>query len=205
MDQARLRLLRSSLLASAALVACSAAPAQSAGSAAITLHFDPATTEIHYTLGGTLHRVHGTFALKLGQLAFDPASGVAQGQILVDAASGHSGDKKLDAKMQKDVLESQTYPELFFHPEKSAGTLKPNSEQHLTLIGSFNIHGGDHPLKIDALVTLHGDQAVATTEFDVPYVDWGMKDASTMLMRAKSVHITMVAHATVEGVKGEQP
>ncbi len=201
-DQARLRLLRYPLLVSAALAACTAATAQSADIPAITLRFEPATTEIHYTLGGALHRVHGTFALKLGQLAFDPATGVAQGQILVDAASGHSDDKKLDAKMQKDVLESQTYPELFFHPEKSAGTLKPDSEQHLTLIGSFNIHGGDHPLKIDALVTVHGDQAVATTEFDVPYVDWGMKDASTMLMRDKRVHISIVAHAKVEGLRG---
>jgi polyisoprenoid-binding protein YceI len=186
----------------------SAAWAQS-DSPAITLHFDPATTEIHYTAGGALHRINGTFALKGGQLAFDPATGVAQGQILVDAASGHSNDKKFDARMQSVVLESQKYPELFFHPEKSVGMLKPGpeqqGEQHVTLIGSFNIHGGDHPLKVDTLITLHGDQATAKTEFDVPYVDWGMKDASTMLMHDKHVHITMVAHATVEGLTGAKP
>jgi hypothetical protein len=107
--------------------------------------------------------------------------------------------------MQSEVLESQKYPELFFHPEKSAGTLKPESEQHLTLIGSFNIHGGDHPLKVDTLIAVHGDQATAKTEFDIPYVDWGMKDASTLLMHDKHVHITMVAHATVEGLTGAQP
>jgi polyisoprenoid-binding protein YceI len=168
---------------------------------AITLHFDPATTEIHYTAGGALHHVHGTFALKGGQLAFDPATGVAQGQILVDAASGHSNDKKLDARMQNEVLESQKYPEIFFHPEKSTGTLKRDDEQHVTLIGSFNMHGTDHPLKVDTFITVHGDQATAKTEFDVPYVAWGMKDASTMLMHDKTIHITMLAHATVEGLK----
>ena len=168
---------------------------------AITLHFDPATTEIQYTAGSTLHHVHGAFALKAGQLAFDPATGIAQGQILVDAASGHSNDKKFDAKMQNEVLESQKYPELFFHPEKSTGTLKRDDEQHVTLIGSFNMHGTDHPLKVDTFITVHGDQATAKSEFDVPYVAWGMKDVSTMLMRDKTIHITMVAHATVEGLK----
>ncbi|HEY0784245.1 MAG TPA: YceI family protein [Acidobacteriaceae bacterium] len=171
---------------------------------AITLHFDPVRTEIHYTAGSALHRLHGTFALKGGLLAFDPATGVAQGQILVDAASGHSDgnkDRKLDAKMQNEVLESQKYPELFFHPEKSVGTLKQGSEQQLTLIGSFNAHGADHPLKVDTFITLHGDQATARAEFDVPYVEWGMKDESTMLMRDKRVHISMQAHATVEGLK----
>jgi len=184
-----------------ALAATAAASAQSATHSTLILHFDPATTEIHYAAGGALHRIHGTFALKGGQLAFDPATGVAQGQILVDAASGHSQDKKFDAKMQNEILESQRYPEIFFHPEKSVGTLTSQGEQHLTLIGSFNIHGADHPLKVETLVTMQGDQATAKTEFDVPYVEWGMKDASTLLMHAKSVHISMVAHATVEGLK----
>ena len=202
MHPTRSRTLVSSLAASMLLLA-SALPsyAQAPANPAITLHFDPAKTEIHYEAGSALHRVHGSFALKGGELAFDPATGVAQGQILVDAASGHSNDKKFDARMQGEILESNKYPEIFFHPEKSVGTLKYDDEQHLTLIGSFNIHGGDHPLKVDTFVTVHGEQATAKTEFDIPYVDWGMKDASTMLMRDKRVHVTMLAHATVEGMK----
>ncbi len=198
--QARLH-LRTLLAALPVLcVASAAALAQAADNPAITLHFEPASTEIRYLAGGALHHVQGSFALKGGQLAFDPATGVAQGQILVDAASGHSNDKKFDAKMQ-EVLESQKYPEIFFHPEKAVGTIKHDNEQHVTLIGSFNIHGSDHPLKVETFITVHGDEATAKTEFDVPYVDWGMKDASTLLMRDKHVHITMVAHATVEGLK----
>ncbi len=193
------------MCAGAALGMVSLAGAQTAANPAITLHFDPATTEIHYTAGSALHRVQGSFTLKSGQLAFDPSTGVAQGQILVDAASGHSNDKKFDEKMQSQVLESQTYPELFFHPEKSVGTVKRDNEQHMTLIGSFNIHGGDHPLKVEAFIMVHGDEATAKTEFDVPYVEWGMKDQSTMLMRDKRVHITMTAHGTVEGLREEKP
>ena len=201
-DQRRFPHLRNLFLTLTAVCLGATARAQTAANPAITLHFEPAATEIHYTIGSALHTVHGTFALKGGQLAFDPATGVAQGQILVDAASGHSDkDKKLDEKMQNEVLESQKYPELFFHPEKSVGTLKENDEQHVTLIGSFNIHGGDHPLKVDTFIIVHGDEATAKAEFDVPYVEWGMKDASTMLMRDKKIHITMVAHAKVEGLK----
>ena len=192
-------------LAALSLLGGLSSVAQAQADSAITLHFDPATTEIHYTAGGALHHVNGTFALKGGMLAFDSATGVAQGQILVDAASGHSNDKKLDARMQNEILESQKYPEIFFHPEKSVGTVKENDEQHMTLIGSFNIHGGDHPLKVEAFIIVHGDEATAKTEFDVPYVDWGMKDASTMMMHDKRVHITMVAHAKVEGMKAAKP
>jgi polyisoprenoid-binding protein YceI len=192
------RCMRKPLALLLAVAATGAAAAQTAARPTLTLHFNPATTEIHYSAGGALHRIHGTFALKFGQLALDQATGVAQGQILVDAASGHSNDSKLDQKMQTQVLESQKYPEIFFHPEKSVSTPAGQGEQHLTLIGSFNIHGADHPLKVETLLTMQGDQAAATTDFDVPYVEWGMKDASTMLMRAKSIHISMVAHATVE-------
>jgi hypothetical protein len=180
------------------------ADAQTGASKTETLHFESGSSQIHYTAGSALHRVHGEFALKGGLLAFDPATGVAQGQILVDAASGHSNDKKLDAKMQSRVLESEKYPEIFFHPEKSVGRLKEGSEQHLTLIGSFNIRGSDHPLKVDTLVTLQGSEATLKAEFDVPYVEWGMKEESTLFMHDKKVHISVLAHAMVEGAKGEK-
>ncbi len=194
--------LRRAVFSCVFLVAgCSLAAAQTAP--AVTLHFDPARTEIHYTAGTPLHRVHGTFTLKGGLLSFDPATGVAQGQILADAASGHSDgskDAKLDAQMQNEVLESGKYPEIFFHPEKSVGRLKDGTEQTLLLIGSFNMHGTDHPLKLETHVTLHGTEAVGKADFDVPYVEWGMRDLSTVLFHARVVHISVITHATVEGM-----
>jgi polyisoprenoid-binding protein YceI len=169
---------------------------------AVTLRLDPATTEIHFTTGGLFHK-RGVFKLKLGQIAFDPSTGVAQGQVLVDAASGATGDKKFDAKMQNEVLESQKYPEIFLHAEKVTGTLK-QGEQHLSLSGSFNMHGADHPLKVDADVTIKGEAAIAKTSFTVPYTAWGMKDESTLLMRGKDVRVDVVAHGTVEGLKKQE-
>ena len=70
--------------------------------------------------------------------------------------------------------------------------------------GSFNIHGADHPLKLDIQVKLDGNQATATTHFSVPYVAWGMKDPSNFVLRVgKEVDIDIVAHGTVEGLSAK--
>ena len=70
---------------------------------------DPAQTEIHWKLGG-LHPVHGTFKLKSGEFLFNPATGIAEGEILVDATTGESGNPDRDKRMHDEVLESNRYP-----------------------------------------------------------------------------------------------
>jgi polyisoprenoid-binding protein YceI len=195
-------LLRGTRLLSLVAVACfwaQASPAQSHGSK-IAVHLDPQQTEIHWTLKSTLHTVHGTFKLKGGAITLDPATGAAEGQILVDVTSGESGDNSRDSKMQKEVLESQKYPEAFFHPVKFTGSLNPAGSQTVTVDGTFNIHGADHPLTLQLQVEINGSAATAKTQFVVPYVQWGMKDPSTLILRAdKQVDVKVVAHGTVEG------
>ena len=52
--------------------------------------------------------------------------------------------------MQNEVLESEKYPEAFFHPLKISGVLKQDAgTQNVTVSGTFNIHGADHPLTVD--------------------------------------------------------
>lgn len=166
----------------------------------VQVHLDPATTEIHWTLGASTHTTHGTFKLKGGLLTFDPATGVASGELLVDLSTGESGNADRDATMKKDVLESGKYPEAFFKPTKISGNVKTGSTQTVTAEGAFNIHGADHPLVLKIEVKLEGNQATATTHFTVPYVSWGMKDPSVFLLRvAKNVDVDVVAHGTVEG------
>jgi len=167
----------------------------------ITVHLDPTATEIHWALSGNTHATHGTFKLKGGLVAFDPVTGVAEGEVLVDLASGDSGNEDRDAKMHREVLESDKYPGAFFHPAKITGTLKRATTQTVSAEGPFNIHGADHPLKLQIQVKLDGNQATATTHFSVPYVAWGMKDPSNFLLRVgKEVDVDIVAHGTVEGV-----
>jgi polyisoprenoid-binding protein YceI len=180
------------------------ASAQSPAAQKITVHFDPALTEIHWTLTGNAHDTHGIFKLKGGVVSYDPATGAAQGELLVDVTSGESGDKKRDAKMQNDVLESNKFPEAFFHPVKIEGAVKPGTTQTISVGGTFNIHGADHPLKLEIHLNLNGTQATATTHFSVPYVAWGMKDPSNFILRVgKEVAVDVVAHGSIEGLPTE--
>ena len=198
-------LLSLAVLAGAGSPAALAQQAESpavAGDSARTasVHLDPARTTITFT-AGTLRRIHGTFQLKGGVFALDSKSGVAQGEVLVDASSEKSSDAKLDKKLQGETLESTKYPGIFFHLEKVTGSLPAkDGEQHLKLQGSFNIHGADHDLTVDVDAVRSGPEILFTSTFTVPYVKWGMKDASTFFMRDRNVRITVESHGTVEGM-----
>src|SRR5690242_15210846 len=71
-----------------------------------TFTLDPAQTKVNFSVDSTLHTVHGDFRLQRGSIQFDNATGQAGGAIVVDAASGQSGNDGRDKKMHKDVLES---------------------------------------------------------------------------------------------------
>ena len=51
-----------------------------------SIELDPARTIVSFTLADILHTVRGTFKLKSGSLRFDPSSGLASGEIIVDVA-----------------------------------------------------------------------------------------------------------------------
>jgi polyisoprenoid-binding protein YceI len=188
---------------SLAFAQASAQPDSTPGPKQITVHFDSSQTRILWTLRDLLHTVHGTFQLKGGVLTFDSATGAAEGELLVDLDSGDSGDKTRDRLMKKNVLETTTYPEAIYHPEKISGSLKPGSVQQLTIDGTFTIHGKDHPLQLVASAQMTDPTHVtATAHFVVPYVAWGMKDPSTFLLRVgKQVEVDVKAQGTVEGLQ----
>jgi polyisoprenoid-binding protein YceI len=167
----------------------------------VTVSLDPAATAIHWTLSGNTHTTHGTFRLKGGQIVFDPATGEAQGEVLVDLTTGESGNSSRDSRMQADVLESAKYPQASFHPTRIVGVVKAGATQTLNAEGTFTIHGADHRLELKIQVKVDGNRATATTHFSVPYVAWGMKDPSTFLLRVgKEVAVDVVAEGTVEGL-----
>jgi polyisoprenoid-binding protein YceI len=160
---------------------------------------DPAQTEIHWKLSG-IHSTRGTFKLKSGEFIFDPSTGVAEGEILVDATTGESGNADRDKRMQDEVLESNRYPAIFFHPTQLKGGFKPGeSTQQVQAQGTFNIHGADHALELPLKVETAGDMVTATTRFTVPYVAWGMKNPSKFLLHvSKQVDIEVTAKGTIK-------
>lgn len=171
----------------------------SAQNKGLKVQLDPAQTEIHWKLGG-LHTTHGTFKLKSGEFFFNPATGVAEGEILVDATSGASGNTDRDKRMHAEVLESNRYPAIFFHPGHLKGEYRQvEGLQNLVTDGTFNIHGADHPLELPLTVQVAGNTVTASTKFTVPYVAWGMKDPSRFLFRVdKQVEIEVTAKGTIK-------
>jgi len=160
---------------------------------------DPAQTKIAWTLGATMHTVHGTFKLKSGVVKFDPKTGDASGEIVVDALSGESGNHDRDADMHNKVLESKRYPEINFVPRRVVGSLAERGKSNLEVRGTFTIHGADHDFTLPMTVQKTGDTVTASSSFVVPYQDWGMKNPSKTFLHVESkvdVSVSAVGHLT---------
>jgi polyisoprenoid-binding protein YceI len=156
-------------------------------SAEIVLTMDSKQSKTSWTVDSTLHTVHGEFALKGGTLRFDPATGRAAGEILVYATSGDSGNASRDARMHKEILESAKYPDVVFRPTQFDGKLTTSGQSEGNLHGIISIHGAEHEIVVAVHANLAGDHWTGTAKFDVPYVKWGMKDASNFLLKVKPV------------------
>ncbi len=172
-----------------------------------SVQLDPARTRIEFTLGDVLHTVHGTFQLKGGTLQFDPANGVIGGALVVDATSGDSGSRSRDKKMNKEVLESSKYPEIIFTPQRFTGHLNPQGTSQVAVQGLFRIHGADHPITLMMPVHITGNQLTATTHFEIPYEQWGMKNPSTFILRVSNkvyIDLTAVGRITTTQVSARK-
>ena len=177
-------------LALAALACSVAAFAQET-----VLQFDAARTKVEFTLEDVLHTVHGSFALKRGDIRFD-AAGNASGELVVDAASGQSGSAARDHRMHSLVLESARYPEIVLRPEHVEGKVAIEGPSQVVLHGTFAIHGQTHDITVPLEVEETGGDFTASGSFPVPYVKWGMKNPSTLFLRVNpTVLITIHAIA----------
>src|ERR1700739_4953368 len=78
-------------LASAQQTPSHAKPSAAIPARNVEIHFDPASTQIHFKVGSLLRDVRGIFQFNGGALAVDPDSTLAQGELLGDAATGRTG------------------------------------------------------------------------------------------------------------------
>jgi polyisoprenoid-binding protein YceI len=181
------------------LCCCSIAadnPAFSSG--LVEIEFNPAKCTVQFTLGAVLHTVHGTFKVKGGNVRFDPASGKANGQITVDVRSGETGENERDRQMHESVLESGRFPDAVFSPDRVKGQLASNGRSQLEVHGTLRIHGGEHEMTIPVQVKAEHELLTAAAKFAVPYVAWGMKDPSNLLLRVdKTVDVAVVLIGTI--------
>lgn len=200
-------LLPAVLLVVSAMAYPQMAPSHSKPSAAkparnIEIHFDPGSTQVHFKVGSLLRDLRGTFQFKGGALAIDPDSTLAQGELLVDATTGRTGNADRDKEVLNEVLESSRYPAIFFHAEHLRGEVpKRDGSSDVIAEGTLNIHGTDHPMQLKVHLVRVGDALSATTRFMVPYVEWGMKNPRAEFFHySKTVQVDVNAKGNIRTV-----
>jgi len=153
----------------------------------VVLVLDPTQSKVHYTVDSTLHTVHGTFNLKSGNVHLDPESGKASGEIIVFATSGESGNSSRDERMHKEILQTRQYPDAVFHPKQIEGKVSRTGPSDVQLHGVILLHGQEHEMVSAVHAELAANHWTGTAKFDVPYIQWGIKDPSNWLLKVKPV------------------
>jgi polyisoprenoid-binding protein YceI len=195
--------MRSRLLSLVILAAAAIFLSGSAVASERTLELDSGTTTVTFDLGATGHDVHGIFEFQRGRIVFDPESGKASGEIVVDARRGDSGSKKRDKTMHRKVLESEEFPLFVFTPQRVEGEIHESGSSDVKVHGTMLMLGKTHPLTMATQVKINGNQVAVEASFDVPYIEWGMHDPSILFLRvAKQVQVSVEAKGTL-GTAGE--
>lgn len=152
---------------------------------------DPAQSSVHFALTGS-HDVSGTFHITSGDVGFDRATGKMTGTIVVSADSGDSGNESRDKKMKKDQLKVSQFPEVTFQPTSFTGQLANSGSSQIQVKGIFTLIGQPHEITVPMTVQIDGPHCTATGSFDVPYVQWGVKDPSVFILKVgKDVKIDL--------------
>ena len=158
----------------------------------VTLKLDPGASHAKFTLGSTLHTVHGEMPILEGALRFDPNGGDATGDVVLDARGAVTGNTKRDKKMHQRVLQSATFPELVFHLTRIEGALPSRGSAELRLVGTLELLGSGHEVVIPATVSRTGSTVEGRAAVSVPYVEWGLEDPSVFVLRAdKEVQVEL--------------
>jgi polyisoprenoid-binding protein YceI len=120
--------------------------------------------------------------LRQGNIALSE-NGKTGGAIVVDATTGASGNHGRDSKMHKEIIESAKYPDITFTPTEITGAVPSQGDADVDLRGALKMHGQDHEIVIHATVHIDGNELTSEVNFPVKYVDWGVKNPSTLFLR----------------------
>ena len=157
-----------------------------------TFTVDPQTSQVDFGLNGTGHHVEGTFHVQDGVITFDPSAQTISGSVVVAAGSGNSGDTSRDKKMNADVLNSNNYSDITFQPKSYTGKLATSGDSTIQVSGVFTLHGSTHDITVPMEVHIAGSSLEAKGQFQVPYVQWGLKNPSIFILKvAKVVDINL--------------
>ncbi len=169
----------------------------SAARAQTRYHVDAATSHVGFHLGG-FHDVNGVFKVTSGHITFQKSSGKMSGDVVVSAASGHSGNSARDKKMRRQELHVHKFPHVSFKPTGFTGTLHKSGDSSIKVHGLFTLVGKPHKITVPMKVDIAGNQCTAKGTFTLPYVQWGMKDPTMLFLKeAKDVKIDVTLKGTL--------
>lgn len=191
----------------AVLVTASAlAPVAAAEQRLLTL--DPEASSVTFTLGAIMHKVDGRFRVVSGEILFDPATGAASGEVVIDAASGDTGNGRRDRRMHEEILDSDRFSRVVLRPTAFSGDLGTHGGG-IMLSGELEAHGHKRSVDIPAWVTgIDGDRLRASGGFDMPYTAWGIPDPSGFFLRVSSeveIHLEIVGELSTPAPGGAAP
>jgi polyisoprenoid-binding protein YceI len=149
-----------------------------------TFAVNPDASEVKMTLKTTHELVNGTFHIQSGSLDFDRDTSKMSGSVVVLTGSGKTGNGSRDKKMYKEILQVEQHATVSFEPKSYTGVIAPSGDSNLQVTGIFTLLGTPHEITIPMLIHLDGTTASAKAHFDVPYIQWGLKDPSFFVWKA---------------------
>jgi polyisoprenoid-binding protein YceI len=162
------------------------------------IEMDPQLTSVSFKLKATMHSVHGTAATTSGGFRFDPDTGAVTGEIVIDATSAETGNGSRDKKMHRKVLVTADNPRIVLRIRRLEGSLALEGASEVTLRGEIEILGSSHEVAIPLHIEIGDGRFTAEGGFEIPYVEWGLDDPSTFILKvAKEVRVTIETAGTI--------
>ncbi|MFZ0745032.1 MAG: YceI family protein [Terracidiphilus sp.] len=146
---------------------------------------NPDASQVKMTLNTTREVVNGTFHIQSGSVGYDRSNPKMSGLIIVLPDSGKTGNNSRDKKMHNDILKVDHFTTITFAPKTYTGTIASSGDSTIQVSGVFTLLGNPHDLTIPMQIHIDGSKATARAQFDVPYVQWGLKDPSFMFWKAE--------------------
>ena len=104
--------------------------------------------------------------------------------------------------MHKEILQTQKYPDAIFRPKQIEGKVARDGASDVKLHGLMLLHGSEHEVVALVHAEVEGDRWKGRAKFEVPYVEWGIKDPSNWLLKVKPVvNIELDMAGTATGAK----
>jgi polyisoprenoid-binding protein YceI len=151
-----------------------------------TFAVNPDASDVKMKLNTTHEVVNGTFHIQSGSIEFDRGNPKMSGSVAVLAGSGKTGNDSRDKKMNKDILKVDQYTTVSFAAKTYTGTIAPSGDSTIQVSGVLTLLGTPHDLTIPMQIHIDVSKATATTQFVVPYVQWGLKNPSFMFWKAEN-------------------